>query len=215
MRMVYTEYLNSYYGRLASRRLPPTNAEAPPQSRGRRSAQPSVQCRIRRQPNRFIRQLLARAIMRCAERAALRRKLGTQPQAIEEATIALVHHEKRGSATRITLMRRRAYPQFLAAGGEGLPGTFCSDLSAHLMDSIKAELSSPRSRPLHRRCALFAQESKFDHHRASGAKAGALIRFFRAPAKAPEASLGACASYVDDVGTAIRTSAGGRLFSSG
>jgi hypothetical protein len=127
MRLVYTDYLNSYYGRLARRRLPETKAEtaaasglpALPQPVSLRAAPPAP---VSDPPptGPLIRQLLAAGLyddglneLRHAQRA-----WGTSPAI--EATIAWVYHEKGDLRRAITLMRR-AYPQFLAAGGEGLP----------------------------------------------------------------------------------------------
>jgi len=127
MRLVYLDYLNSYYGRLASRRLPAPKGETVATPATRAFAQPVS---LRAAPPApvpdppptapLIRQLLAAGLyddglneLRYAQKA-----WGTTPTI--EATIAWVYHQKGDLRRAITIMRR-AYPQFLAAGGEGLP----------------------------------------------------------------------------------------------
>src|SRR5205085_3949413 len=130
MRLVYADYMNSYYGRLASHRLPEAQADQPdgdvaagahrsiPASMASDAQAPPVAASP---PNAdLIRRLLATGLyddglneLRYAQQA-----WGTSPAI--DATIAWVYHEQGDLRRAITVMRR-AYPQFLAAGGEGLP----------------------------------------------------------------------------------------------
>jgi hypothetical protein len=123
MRLVYADYMNSYYGRLASRRLPSSRGETVAAGGIAPVAQPVS---LRPAPPApvpdlpptaaLIRQLLAAGLfddglneLRYAQKA-----WGTTPTL--EATTAWVYHQKGDLRRAITVMRR-AYPQFLAAGG--------------------------------------------------------------------------------------------------
>ena len=190
MRLVYTDYLNSYYGRLASRRLPPANVEAA-------SAVPaSVRAPQPRNPvsgplptASLIRHLLAAGLYDDAvnELRFAQKAWGTTPAI--EATIAWVHHEKGDLRRAITLMRR-AYPQFLAAGGEGLPGEILQVIfPLTYWDAIK------RNSALHGLdpyivAALIAQESTFDPTAHSGANAWGLMQILPSTGKRLAASVG-------------------------
>ncbi|HVD92642.1 MAG TPA: transglycosylase SLT domain-containing protein [Vicinamibacterales bacterium] len=189
MRLVYTDYFNSYYGRLASRRLPPSNAEAaavvPASVRA-----PQPQASVPDPPTApLIRQLLIAGLyddglneLRFAQKA-----WGTTPAI--EATIAWVHHEKGDLRRAITLMRR-AYPQFLAAGGEGLPADILQVIfPLTYWDAIK------RNSALHGLdpyivAALIAQESTFDPSAHSGANAWGLMQILPSTGKRLAASVG-------------------------
>ena len=190
MRLVYTDYLNSYYGRLASRRLPPASAEAA-------AAVPaSVRAPVPLAPvpdppptAALIRQLLAAGLYDDAlnELRFAQKAWGTTPAV--EATIAWVYHEKGDLRRAITLMRR-AYPQFLAAGGEGLPADILQVIfPLTYWDSIK------RNSALHGLdpyivAALIAQESTFDPTAHSGANAWGLMQILPSTGKRLAASLG-------------------------
>jgi soluble lytic murein transglycosylase len=190
MRLVYTDYFNSYYGRLASRRLPPMNAEAAaPIPASVRSAPPHVAVPDPPPTEPLIRQLLAAGLYDDAlnELRFAQKAWGTTPAI--EATIAWVHHEKGDLRRAITLMRR-AYPQFLAAGGEGLPAEILQVIfPLTYWDSIK------RNSALHGLdpyivAALIAQESTFDPTAHSGANAWGLMQILPSTGKRLAASLG-------------------------
>lgn len=126
-RLVVVDYQNSYYGRLADailteRREPPVapNAPDPAQARSADSVPTAA----------LIRQLLSLELYDQALREVqyAQRAWGDSPQL--QATIAWIRHNQGLTLTateRFNALRgaintmRRAYPQFMAAGGEALP----------------------------------------------------------------------------------------------
>ncbi len=191
MRLVYSDYLNSYYGRLASRRLPAPHAAAAgamAQPVSLRAAPPSPL------PDRpptaaLIRQLLASGLyddgleeLRYAQKA-----WGTTPAI--EATIAWVYHQKGDLRRAITLMRR-AYPQFLAAGGEGLPPQILQVIfPLTYWEAIRKNAAVHDLDP-YLVAALIAQESTFDAGVRSVANAWGLMQILPSTGKRLAASLG-------------------------
>jgi peptidoglycan lytic transglycosylase len=181
MRLINTDYQNSYYGRLAARRLPaaqavndvPSTRVGPVPASTQSVDPPPVADPPPNAP--LIRQLLAAGLyddglseLRYAQKA-----WGTSPAI--EATIAWVHHEKGDLRRAITLMRR-AYPQFLAAGGEGLPAEILQVIfPLTYWDSIKRNATLYGLDP-YVVAALIAQESTFDANARSGANAWGLMQ---------------------------------------
>ena len=179
LRLVHADYLNSYYGRLAARRLSaaraahdvPSSRVAPPAEPG--LEQPPIVPPPPTAP--LIRQLLAAGLFDAAldELRHAQRAWGTS--AAIEATIAWVHHEKGDLRRAITLMRR-AYPQFLAAGGEGLPSEILQVIfPLTYWDSIKRNAAIYELDP-YVIAALIAQESTFDPSARSVANAYGLMQ---------------------------------------
>ena len=120
LRLVFADYGNSYYGRLASRHLPrtarsETMSDAIPATRQTPADPPAEPPTAN-----LIRLLLTAGLYDDAlnELRFAQRTVGTSSSI--EATIAWAYHQKGELRRAITLMRR-AYPQFMAAGGEGLP----------------------------------------------------------------------------------------------
>ena len=158
MRLVYTDYMNSYYGRLARKQLATQHAALSSGSPDatRRAGQPRASRRTRRlprcrQPHRSSGRLLAAGLYDDAlsELRYAQRAWGTSP--VIEATMAWVYHEKGDLRRAITLMRR-AYPQHLAAGGEGLPPEILQVIfPLTYWDSIRKNVGAARSRSLRRR----------------------------------------------------------------
>lgn len=192
MRLVYADYMNSYYGRLASRRLPLTPAEtaaaAIAQPVSLRAAPPAPV------PDplptaALIRQLLAAGLyddgldeLRYAQKA-----WGTSPAI--EATIAWVYHQKGDLRRAITLMRR-AYPQFLAAGGEGLPAEILQVIfPLTYWEAIRQNAALHDLDP-YLVAALIAQESTFDAGVRSVANAWGLMQILPSTGKRLAASVG-------------------------
>src|SRR5262249_51007807 len=181
MRLINTDYLNSYYGRLAARRLPaaqavndvPSTRVGPGPASTRAVDPPPVADPPSTAP--LIRQLLAAGLfddgvneLRYAQKTA-----GSSPAI--EATIAWVHHEK-GDLRRAISLMRRAYPQFLAAGGEALPAEILHIiLPLTYWDSIKRSAATYDLDP-YVVAALIAQESTFDANARSGANAWGLMQ---------------------------------------
>jgi soluble lytic murein transglycosylase len=194
MRLIHTDYLNSYYGRLAARRLPA--ATAVNETASARLAPPPPPEPVDGPPAAdapptaaLIRRLLAAGLyddglseLRYAQKA-----WGTSPAI--EATIAWIHHEKGDLRRAITLMRR-AYPQFLAAGGEGLPAEILQIIfPLTYWDSIKRNAAIYELDP-YVVAALIAQESTFDPTAHSGANAWGLMQIVPATGKRLATALG-------------------------
>lgn len=191
LRLVYTDYLNSYYGRLASKRLPAVKADA--------TTSVAVPVSIRAlqsvpvgdpPPNATrIRQLLAVGLHDDAlnELKYAQKAWGTSPAI--EATMAWVYHEKGDLRRAITVMRR-AYPQFLAAGGEGLPAEILQVIfPLTYWDAIRQNADLHDLDP-YVVAALIAQESTFDPAAHSGANAWGLMQILPSTGKRLAASVG-------------------------
>jgi soluble lytic murein transglycosylase len=92
-----------------------------------------------------------------------------------EATIAWVHHEK-GDLRRAISVMRRAYPQHMAAGGEGLPPEILEVIfPLTYWDAIRRN-SATHSLDPYVMAALIAQESTFDPSAHSTANAWGLMQ---------------------------------------
>jgi soluble lytic murein transglycosylase len=194
MRLVYTDYMNSYYGRLANRRLPAARAETA--TAGATVAQPVSMRPTPAAPvsdpppnATLIRQLLAAGLfddglneLRFAQKA-----WGTTPAI--EATMAWVYHQKGDLRRAITVMRR-AYPQFLAEGGEGLPPQILQVIfPLTYWESIKQNATLNDLDP-YIVAALVAQESTFDAAAHSSANAWGLMQIVPSTGRRLAASVG-------------------------
>jgi soluble lytic murein transglycosylase len=195
MRLVYTDYLNSYYGRLASRRLPAARAEAAPAA-GSAFVQP-VSLRVAPPaplPDppptaTLIRQLLAAGLYDdgLSELRHAQKAWGTTPAI--EATIAWVYHQKGDLRRAITLMRR-AYPQFLAAGGEALPTQILQVIyPLTYWEAIRKNAALHDLDP-YIVAALIAQESTFQAEVRSVANAWGLMQILPSTGRRLAASVG-------------------------
>jgi soluble lytic murein transglycosylase len=137
----------------------------------------------------LIRQLLAAGLyddgldeLRYAQKA-----WGTSPAI--EATIAWVYHQKGDLRRAITLMRR-AYPQFLAAGGEGLPPEILQVIfPLTYWEAIRQNAALHNLDP-YLVAALIAQESTFDAGVRSVANAWGLMQILPSTGKRLAASVG-------------------------
>jgi soluble lytic murein transglycosylase len=207
MRLVYTDYMNSYYGRLASRRAPSgvTVAAGPGSSRvGQGSAPagqgpnlvglgngpdldaPTARAASLQTPQRppvappppnapLVRRLLMAGLLDdgLSELRYAQRAWGTSPAI--EATMAWVYHQKGDLRRAITVMRR-AYPQFLAAGGEAVPAEILQIIfPLTYWDPIKKNSAAHNLDP-YVTAALIAQESTFDASAHSPANAWGLMQ---------------------------------------
>jgi soluble lytic murein transglycosylase len=180
LRLVYTDYMNSYYGRLASRHLPNVKAAADqPQSvkvayQDPPAAQPPAVSPP--PPNApTIRYLLAAGLYDTglSELQFAQKAWGTSPAI--EATMAWVYHEKGDLRRAITIMRR-AYPQFLAESGVGLPaGILQVIFPLTYWDAIKKNAALYELDP-YVVASLVLQESTFDPTAKSGANAYGLMQ---------------------------------------
>ncbi len=196
MRLVQTDYRNSYYGRLAARRLPVSQADAVPTSGTAAVAQPVS---LRAAPPApvpdppptasLIRQLLAAGLyddglneLRYAQKA-----WGTTPAI--EATMAWVY-QKQGDLRRGITAMRRAYPQFLAAGGEGFPPEILQVIfPLTYWEAIRKNAALYDLDP-YIVAALVAQESTFDPAAHSVANAWGLMQILPSTGRRLAAALG-------------------------
>ena len=195
MRLIHSDYLHSYYGRLAAARLPPRTARGDEGGGGAAvvpaavtSAQPASGAAP--PPSaRLIRLLLAAGLydagldeLRYAQKA-----WGSSPAI--EATIAWIHHERGDLRRAITLMRR-AYPQFLASGGEAVPAEILQVIfPLTYWDAIKRHAAVYELDP-YVVAALIAQESTFDANARSVANAWGLMQIIPGTGRRLAASLG-------------------------
>ena len=187
LRLVVTDYGNSYYGRLAGRQLSRSAqtalaADAVParQSASARPADP---------PNaNVIRLLLASDLyddalneLRYAQRAA-----GTSP--VIEATMAWAYHRKGELRRAITLMRR-AYPQHLTAD-QALPKEILQVIFPLTYWDLIRKHAAARNLDPYLVAALIGQESTFDAEVRSVANAWGLMQIVPATGRQLARSLG-------------------------
>jgi peptidoglycan lytic transglycosylase len=177
LRLVYTDYANSYYGRLAERQLarrgnPLTRPDA---VRLASSDQPQMAA-IKPIPTEpLIRLLLANGMYddALAELRYAQRAWGSSARI--DATIAWIYNRKGELRRGISLMRR-TYPQFLTAGGQELPAEILQVIfPLEYWDSIRKHSALHDLDP-YLVAALIAQESTFDPGIKSVANAWGLMQ---------------------------------------
>jgi soluble lytic murein transglycosylase len=195
MRLVYADYMNSYYGRLASRRIsatasgPATDGAAGVRVASLQTQDPAVMTPAPPPNAAIVRRLLSAGLfddglneLRYAQRA-----WGTSPSI--EATEAWVYHEK-GDLRRAIGVMRRAYPQFLASGGEALPADILQVIfPLTYWDAIKTNSALHDLDP-YVTAALIAQESTFDASAHSPANAWGLMQLVPATGRRLASSIG-------------------------
>jgi soluble lytic murein transglycosylase len=188
MRLVHTDYANSYYGRLAEGHLRTagvlrTDDHARPA--GQASAAPAEPL-----PNEpVVRLLLATGLYDDAinELRYAQRVWGNSPPV--EATLAWAYNQKGELRRGITLMRR-AYPQFLADGGQQLPVELRQVIfPMAYWTSIRREATARGLDP-YLMAALIAQESTFDPQARSVANAWGLMQIVPATGRRIAQQLG-------------------------
>jgi soluble lytic murein transglycosylase len=180
MRLVHSDYLYSYYGRLAAARLAPARAANTAVDSGTIVAASLTAAQAAPAPAApptagLIRELLAAGLyddglneLRYAQKA-----WGTSPAI--EATIAWIYHQK-GDLQRARVLMRRAYPQFLSAGGEAVPAEILQVIfPLTYWDAIKRQSAVYELDP-YVVAALIAQESMFDPNARSVANAWGLMQ---------------------------------------
>ena len=196
-RVVAADYLNSYYGRLASRILA-----------DRRDAPVTSIVTVERPDERGTKSVATEAVIRALGAAALyddalreveyaRKAWGDSPAL--QATVAWLRHHRglsedaddrfndvRGA---ITLMRR-AYPQFLAAGGEQLPPEVLRIIFPLDYWPIIKKYSDAHGLDPWLMTALVAQESTFTADVRSPANAYGLMQLVPATARRYASKLG-------------------------
>ena len=193
LQLVYTDYMNSYYGRLAGRRLASTNSQhaADDDAAVERASARSLQAPTIELPANaaVIRKLLAAGLYDDAldELRYAQKTSGNSP--ILDATVAWAYHQKGELRKAITLMRR-AYPQHLASGGEDLPPEILQVIyPLTYWDAIK-RYSVQHDLDPYIVAALIAQESTFDAGVRSNANAWGLMQVVPATGRRLARSLG-------------------------
>jgi soluble lytic murein transglycosylase len=186
LRLVFADYGNSYYGRLASRSLPAharVATDAIPAAR-------QVVAADRPEPPTagLIKLLLAAELYDDAlnELRYVQRSSGTSPSI--DATIAWAYHQKGELRRAITLMRR-AYPQFLTAD-QSLPREIREVIFPLEYWDLIRKHSAARGLDPYLVAALIAQESTFDPAIRSVANAWGLMQIVPATGRRLAASLG-------------------------
>jgi soluble lytic murein transglycosylase len=188
LRLVFADYGNSYYGRLASRHLSQSlRAEAAADVRPA-TREGSADRAPEPPTTNLIRLLLASELyddalneLRFAQRTA-----GSSP--LIEATIAWVYHRKGELRRAITLMRR-AYPQFLTAD-QNLPKEILQVIFPLTYWDLIRKHSVARGLDPYLVAALIAQESTFDPEIRSSANAWGLMQIVPATGRRLARSLG-------------------------
>jgi soluble lytic murein transglycosylase len=175
MRLVYADYGNSYYGRLAEAHLRRIGALPSGDAVRHVAASTPAPAQAALPTDQTIRQLLAAGLYDAAldELRYAQRAWGTSPAI--EATIAWAYHQKGELRRAITLMRR-AYPQHLTASGQEVPEAILKVIfPLAYWDSIRRE-SAARGLDPYVVAALIAQESTFDPKARSVANAWGLMQ---------------------------------------
>ena len=190
LRLVFADYGNSYYGRLAILQLPKNvrtaaAAAVVPAGRGGTAADPAEPPPT----TRTIQLLLANGLydeaideLRFAQRA-----WGTSPAV--EATIAWAYNQKGELRRGISLMRR-AYPQFLTAGGQELPTEILQVIFPLTYWDLIRKHAAARKLDPYLIAALIAQESTFDPKIRSAANAWGLMQVIPSTGRRLARSLG-------------------------
>ena len=191
MRLVHTDYLNSYYGRLAAERLAPVKAAVDQGSIVPASLTAPQPAPIAAPPPTaaLIRSLLSAGLYDDAmnELRYAQKAWSTSPAV--EATIAWIHHQKGDLRRAITVMRR-AYPQFLTARGDAVPAEILQVIfPLTYWDAIKRQAAVYELDP-YVVAALIAQESTFDPNARSVANAWGLMQIVPSTGRRLARSLG-------------------------
>ena len=169
--LVVTDYANSYYGRLAARRLDERGAAV-------RAVQADVLTADT--PSLPPTQGLIRALIANELYADALRELQFAQQAwgdspVIQATMGLVY-SRQGELRRGINAMKRAYPQYLASGGEQLPDDMLRVLFPIAYWDLIQKHSKARGLDPYLIAALMAQESTFDPAIRSSANAIGLMQ---------------------------------------
>jgi soluble lytic murein transglycosylase len=169
LRLAATDYHNSYYGRLAVARLKQTRGGVIPSTLQKAAAPVTIPTAGR------IASLISAGLNREAlsELQYAQRVWGDSPQL--QATIALVHRRLGNVRAGINAMKR-AYPQYLAAGGETLPAEILQVIFPVDFWPLLQKYSKLRNLDPYLVAALVAQESNFDPQVRSHADAYGLMQ---------------------------------------
>ena len=186
LRLAATDYHNSYYGRLALKRLAGLRAASVAPTLRREPAppdEPAVPTADR------VALLLATGLNREAmgELQYAQRMWGDSPRL--QATIALTHRRLGNVRAGINAMKR-AYPQYLAAGGETMPSEILQVIFPVDYWDLLRKYSASRGLDPYLVAALVVQESNFDPIIRSHANAIGLMQILPSTARAYGRKLG-------------------------
>jgi soluble lytic murein transglycosylase len=174
--IVVADYQNSYYGRLASRVLeerrvaPDALASTAPPARD----EPGT-ARPLPPTDAVIRQLIAHELYEDALRELQYAQKAWGDSPAIQATLGLVH-SRMGDLRRGINAMKRAYPQYIASGGEQLPVDMLKVLFPVDYWSLITRHSKARGLDPYLVAALMAQESTFDADVRSHANAVGLMQ---------------------------------------
>jgi soluble lytic murein transglycosylase len=187
--LVATDYMNSYYGRLAvahlDGRLPPTRPPASPddpvapssEPRDEAVAQPAAVSANQTLPQNtpVVRTLLSLELYDQAidELRYAQRVWGDS--SMIQATMAWIYHQRGDFRAGINAMKR-AYPQYLAIGGEKMPPDVLKVLFPVGYWSLIRQYSVERQLDPYMMAALISQESNFTADIKSPANAYGLMQ---------------------------------------
>jgi len=190
LRLVFSDYGNSYYGRLAGRQLSRLPGGAPPADRAvAATSRDAAEVPPPPPTEPVISLLLAHALYDDAlnELRYAQRAWGTSTRV--EATIAWAYHQK-GELRRAISIMRRAYPQFLTSDGGQVPTAILQVIfPLTYWDAIRRH-SAARGLDPYLIAALIAQESTFDPGIRSAANAWGLMQIVPATGRRLARSLG-------------------------
>lgn len=184
LKLTATDYHNSYYGRLAIRRLEGARGGAvAPTVQRQPAASPAIPTAGR------IASLLSVGLNREAmnELQYAQRVWGDSPQL--QATIAVTHRRLGNVRAGINAMKR-AYPQYLAAGGETLPSEILQVIFPVDYWPLLQKYSKDRNLDPYVVAALVAQESNFDPVVVSHANAYGLMQILPSTGRSYARKLG-------------------------
>jgi len=190
LRLVFSDYGNSYYGRLAGRQLSRLAGGAPPADRAvAATSRDAAEVPPPPPTEPVISLLLAHGLYDDAlnELRYAQRAWGTSTRV--EATIAWTYHQK-GELRRAISIMRRAYPQFLTSDGGQVPTAILQVIfPLTYWDAIRRH-SAARGLDPYLIAALIAQESTFDPGIRSVANAWGLMQIVPATGRRLARSLG-------------------------
>jgi soluble lytic murein transglycosylase len=178
-RLVATDYLNSYYGRLALTHLGSPaerkGAVEPPSPDPDRAADPSPVLAPLPPNDQVVRALLGLELYdQAIDELHFSQKVWGDSSAIQ-ATLGWIYHERGDLRAGINAMKR-AYPQYMAAGGEKLPAELLKVLFPVNYWPLIRRYSVDHQLDPYVIAALIAQESTFTADVRSAANAYGLMQ---------------------------------------
>lgn len=179
--LLETDYRHSYYGRLARSALASTGVPAPTALTTAATRSPADGGLPAAPTGNLIRSLLAAGLYNDAhnEIRYARHRWGDDP--VLQATLGWLHHAK-GDLLAGANLTRRAYPQYMTAGGDALPREMLAVMfPVGYWKLIRQHADRHRLDP-HLLAALIAQESAFVPDIRSPARATGLMQLMPATA---------------------------------